>query len=87
MTLSSRDRSSLREGRAGLRACEEHDHAGSLLAAVRSFAQAETYNFTEYDDIVVHMKKITDHLGWTWPSTRWVPRPTATSCSTSPRRS
>ena len=33
------------------------------VAAVRSFAQAETYNFTEYDDIVVHMKKITDYLG------------------------
>ena len=29
----------------------------------REFAHAETHNFTEYDDIVVHMKKMTDHLG------------------------
>lgn len=29
----------------------------------RTFAQAETYNFVEYDDIVVHLKKITDYFG------------------------
>ena len=36
MTLSRPkvpNRSSLREGQAGLRACEEHDHAGSLRRA------------------------------------------------------
>ena len=39
------------------------DHLEYRLAKARTFAHAETYNFTEYDDIVVHMKKITDHLG------------------------
>ena len=39
------------------------DHLEYRLEKARSFAHAETYNFTEYDDIVVHMKKITDHLG------------------------
>src|SRR3954466_1897052 len=33
------------------------------LAKAREFAHAETYNFTEYDDIVVHLKALTDHLG------------------------
>jgi len=39
------------------------DHLDYRLEKARSFAHAETYNFTEYDDIVVHMKKITDYLG------------------------
>src|SRR3954463_14346 len=39
------------------------DHLEYRLEKARSFAHAETYNFTEYDDIVVHMKKIADHLG------------------------
>src|ERR1700709_1175527 len=39
------------------------DHLEYRLEKARTFAHAETYNFTEYDDIVVHMKKITDHLG------------------------
>jgi threonine dehydrogenase-like Zn-dependent dehydrogenase len=39
------------------------DHLDYRLEKAREFAYAETYNFTEYDDIVVHMKKITDHLG------------------------
>ncbi|THG30039.1 zinc-dependent alcohol dehydrogenase [Naasia lichenicola] len=33
------------------------------LAKARSFAHAETFNFAEYDDIVVEMKKTTDYLG------------------------
>jgi threonine dehydrogenase-like Zn-dependent dehydrogenase len=39
------------------------DHLEYRLEKARSFAQAETYNFAEYDDIVVHLKKITDYLG------------------------
>ena len=39
------------------------DHLEYRLAKARTFAHAETYNFAEYDDIVVHLKKITDHLG------------------------
>ena len=39
------------------------DHLEYRLEKARTFAQAETCNFTEYDDIVVHMKKITDPLG------------------------
>ncbi len=39
------------------------DHLDYRLEKARTFAHAETYNFTEYDDIVVHMKRITDHLG------------------------
>jgi alcohol dehydrogenase len=39
------------------------DHLEYRLEKARSFAQAETINFTEYDDIVMHMKKITDFLG------------------------
>jgi alcohol dehydrogenase len=39
------------------------DHLEYRLEKAREFAHAETYNFTEYDDIVVHMKKITDYLG------------------------
>lgn len=39
------------------------DHLDYRLEKAASFAHAETYNFAEYDDIVVHMKKITDHLG------------------------
>jgi alcohol dehydrogenase len=39
------------------------DHLEYRLAKAREFAFAETYNFGEYDDIVVLMKKITDHLG------------------------
>ncbi|MFD1046301.1 zinc-binding dehydrogenase, partial [Kibdelosporangium lantanae] len=39
------------------------DHLEYRLAKARTFAHAETYNFTEYDDIVVQVKKLTDHLG------------------------
>jgi len=39
------------------------DHLDFRLDKARTFAHAETYNFTQYDDIVVHMKQITDHLG------------------------
>jgi threonine dehydrogenase-like Zn-dependent dehydrogenase len=39
------------------------DHLEFRLAKAREFAHAETYNFTEHADIVVLMKKITDHLG------------------------
>ncbi|WZU31576.1 putative zinc-binding alcohol dehydrogenase [Rhodococcus ruber] len=39
------------------------DHLDYRLETARTFAHAETHNFAEYDDIVVHMKKVTDHLG------------------------
>ncbi len=39
------------------------DHLDYRLEKARTFAHAETYNFNEYDDIVVHMKRITDGLG------------------------
>src|SRR4028119_1067197 len=39
------------------------DHLENRLEKARTFAHAETYNFTEYDDIVVQMKKSTDFLG------------------------
>jgi threonine dehydrogenase-like Zn-dependent dehydrogenase len=39
------------------------DHLEYRLEKARTFAHAETLNFTEYDDIVVEMKKQTDHLG------------------------
>ncbi|MEJ3405057.1 zinc-dependent alcohol dehydrogenase [Rathayibacter sp. YIM 133350] len=39
------------------------DHLEYRLAKAREFAHAETYNFTEYDDIVVEMKRTTGHLG------------------------
>ncbi|MDT5178782.1 MAG: hypothetical protein QOJ95_2980 [Mycobacterium sp.] len=39
------------------------DHLEYRLAKARSFANAETYNFGEYDDIVLEMKKATDYLG------------------------
>jgi threonine dehydrogenase-like Zn-dependent dehydrogenase len=39
------------------------DHLEYRLAKARTFASAETMNFTEYDDIVVQMKKTTDYLG------------------------
>jgi threonine dehydrogenase-like Zn-dependent dehydrogenase len=39
------------------------DHLEYRLEKARSFAHAETFNFTEYGDIVVEMKKQTDHLG------------------------
>src|SRR5438128_10053511 len=39
------------------------DHLDYRLEKARTFASAETLNFTEYDDIVVEMKKTTDHLG------------------------
>ena len=39
------------------------DHLDYRLEKARTFAHAETRNFTEYDDIVVEMKKTTDHLG------------------------
>lgn len=39
------------------------DHLEYRLARARTFAHAETYNFTDYDDIVVHLKKITEWFG------------------------
>ena len=39
------------------------DHLDYRLEKAREFAHAETYNFTEHDDVVVLMKKLTDHLG------------------------
>jgi alcohol dehydrogenase len=39
------------------------DHLDYRLEKARSFAHAETYNFGEYKDIVVEMKKATDFLG------------------------
>jgi alcohol dehydrogenase len=39
------------------------DHLNYRLDLARTFAHAETYNFSEFDDIVVHLKKITDGLG------------------------
>ncbi len=39
------------------------DHLDYRLEKARSMAHAETFNFTQYDDIVVEMKKQTDHLG------------------------
>jgi S-(hydroxymethyl)glutathione dehydrogenase/alcohol dehydrogenase len=39
------------------------DHLEYRLEKARTFAQAETRNFTEYDDIAVHLKKTTDNLG------------------------
>jgi S-(hydroxymethyl)glutathione dehydrogenase / alcohol dehydrogenase len=39
------------------------DHLEFRLEKARTFAHAETRNFTEYDDIVVEMKKTTDYLG------------------------
>jgi S-(hydroxymethyl)glutathione dehydrogenase / alcohol dehydrogenase len=39
------------------------DHLEYRLEKARSFAYAETFNFTEYDDIVVEMKKLTGYLG------------------------
>jgi threonine dehydrogenase-like Zn-dependent dehydrogenase len=39
------------------------DHLEYRLEKAREFAFAETYNFGEYDDIVVEMKKTTEFLG------------------------
>lgn len=39
------------------------DHLEHRLEKARTFAHAETVNFTEHDDIVVEMKKTTDFLG------------------------
>jgi alcohol dehydrogenase len=39
------------------------DHIEYRLEKARTFAHAETINFTEHDDIVLHLKKLTDHLG------------------------
>ncbi|WP_342024767.1 zinc-dependent alcohol dehydrogenase [Arthrobacter citreus] len=39
------------------------DHLDYRLEKARSFAHAETWNFAEYEDIVVEMKKTTDYLG------------------------
>lgn len=39
------------------------DHLDYRLEKARDFAHAETVNFAEVDDIVVHMKAITDFLG------------------------
>jgi len=40
------------------------DHLDYRLQKARDFAQAETINFVEYDDIVVELKKRTEHLGF-----------------------
>jgi threonine dehydrogenase-like Zn-dependent dehydrogenase len=39
------------------------DHLDYRLKKAADFAHAETYNFTEYEDIVVEMKRQTGHLG------------------------
>lgn len=39
------------------------DHLDYRLEFARKFAHAETCNFTQVDDIVLHLKKLTDHLG------------------------
>ena len=39
------------------------DHLEYRLEKARTFAHAETWNFAEYADIVVEMKKTTDYLG------------------------
>jgi len=39
------------------------DHLEYRLAKAREFAFAETVNFTEVDDVVLHLKKATDWLG------------------------
>ncbi|MET7283694.1 zinc-dependent alcohol dehydrogenase [Kribbella sp. NPDC005582] len=39
------------------------DHLEYRLEKARTFAHAETYNFAEHADIVVLLKKLTDHLG------------------------
>jgi alcohol dehydrogenase len=39
------------------------DHLDYRLEMAESFAQAETINFTMVDDIVLHLKKLTEHLG------------------------
>jgi alcohol dehydrogenase len=39
------------------------DHLEYRLEKARTFAHAETYNFREYDDIVVQLKKATDYFG------------------------
>jgi threonine dehydrogenase-like Zn-dependent dehydrogenase len=39
------------------------DYLDNRLEMARTFAHAETYNFAEYDDIVVTMKKATGYLG------------------------
>src|SRR3978361_1201487 len=40
------------------------DHFDYRLKKARAFAPAETHNFAECDDVVVKMKKETDHLGF-----------------------
>ena len=39
------------------------DHLEYRLQFAKDFAHAETINFTQHDDIVVHLKQLTDHLG------------------------
>jgi alcohol dehydrogenase len=39
------------------------DHLDYRLDLARRFAHAETFNFSEYDDIIVEMKRQTDYLG------------------------
>jgi threonine dehydrogenase-like Zn-dependent dehydrogenase len=39
------------------------DHLDYRLEFAKTFAQVETVNFTQVDDIVMHLKQITDHLG------------------------
>jgi S-(hydroxymethyl)glutathione dehydrogenase / alcohol dehydrogenase len=39
------------------------DHLDYRLELARTFARAETLNFTEVDDVVLHLKKLTAHLG------------------------
>jgi alcohol dehydrogenase len=39
------------------------DHLDYRLEKARTFAHAETINFAEYGDVVVHLKQLTDNLG------------------------
>jgi alcohol dehydrogenase len=63
------------------------DHLEYRLAKARSFAHAETMNFTEHDDIVVELKRTTGYLGADVVIDGSGQRPMAISSSTSPRRS
>jgi threonine dehydrogenase-like Zn-dependent dehydrogenase len=50
------------------------DHLEDRLEKARTFAHAETINFDEHDDIVVHMKRSPTTSAPTSPSTRSGPR-------------
>ncbi len=59
------------------------DHLQYRLDKAETFAHAETYNFADYDDIIVHLKNITDNIGADRVIDAVAPRPTDTSSNTS----